>query len=518
MKQSRNLPAVFGLPDEILEEIVAELDQHKDLISFALASRLCAALVIPHHTEYRILRMRHPLPNMWAHLARRADLARNVREVHICERYNYLSPDHYPNTLIDKDIDSAIKNAEESVRIHNICKALSHMHRLQVFTWSWMAVQGQQRPTSHPNHENAILTTVSRLPALEKLHLSGKFALHALSSQMDTSSTTYPVWKIGNLTSLSLHGESWAKLANSKHLCHLLAKSPNLEYLDLPLEFYHLADCKLPKLKKLKLTMQAGAFMGGIDDSRARFLQNHPTIEELSWLPIGMPKLGPDCLPNLRLLRTNQQFIVSLNYPQCTSSSTGLLSPPSTPVTATPAPEPTAIPQQTPRPIESLDVYNLDAQTLLELKCVDKKTLRKLKLHSFGNLSTLHELAVHFPNIEWLSLPSVHQPTDAVHPITITKDDWLDLLPRFPNLQVFRGDGLWCAVNGKKQELHEMLMQITQTCPRLRELDHCDFYDKYEAYRRITLKREGEEGEKVSYTTTKPLPGSVFDVSDGAFD
>lgn len=193
MKQSRNLPAVFGLPDEILEEIVAELDQHKDLISFALASRLCAALVIPHHTEYRILRVRHPLPNMWAHLARRADLARNVREVHICERHNYLSPDHYPNTLIDMNIDSAFTNAEESVRIRNICEALSHMRRLQVFTWSWMDVLGQQRPTSHPNHENAVTTTLSKLPALEKLNLSGKFALHALSSQMDTSSMTYPV-------------------------------------------------------------------------------------------------------------------------------------------------------------------------------------------------------------------------------------------------------------------------------------------------------------------------------------
>jgi len=52
-----------------------------------------------------------------------------------------------------------------------------------------------------------------------------------------------------------------------------------------------------------------------------------------------------------------------------------------------------------------------------------------------------------------------------------------------------------------------MLMKLTQTCPRLRELDHCDFYDKYEAYKRITLKREGEEGEMVSYTVTKPPPG-----------
>lgn len=168
--------------------------------------------------------------------------------------------------------------------------------------------------------------------------------------------------------------------------------------------------------------MQAGASIGidSIDNSRARFLQNHPTIEELNWLPIGMPNLGPDCLPNLRILRTNRQFIVSLNDPEYVSS-TGLLSPPCTPVTAAPAPVPVEPIAARPRPIESLDVYFLDAQTLLELQCVDKKTLRKLKLHSFGNMSTLHELATHFCNIEWLSLPSVHQPPDAVHPIAITK-------------------------------------------------------------------------------------------------
>lgn len=161
----------------------------------------------------------------------------------------------------------------------------------------------------------------------------------------------------------------------------------------------------------------------GIDNSRARFLQNHPTIEELTWLPFAIPKLGPDCLPNLRILCTNRQFVLALNHPEPESPPTGLLSPPCSPVTAAPAPVPVqmiAVPQKL-RPIESLVVHSLDAQALLYLRCVDKKTLRKLKLLSFGNISTLHELATHFPNIEWLHLPSFHLPTSAVHPIAITK-------------------------------------------------------------------------------------------------
>ena len=94
--------------------------------------------------------------------------------------------------------------------------------------------------------------------------------------------------------------------------------------------------------------------------------------------------------------------------------------------------------------------------------------------------------------------------------LTNVQDDWLDLLPRFPKLQVFRGDGLWHAVNGEKQDMHAMLMEITLKCPHLRELDHCDFYNKFEAYKRITFKREGEEEEKVSYTITKPPPRYVY--------
>lgn len=207
------------------------------------------------------------------------------------------------------------------------------------------------------------------------------------------------------------------------------------QHLVLPLEFHHLADCHFPKLKKLKLTLQSGLSMA-MDNSRARFLQNHPTIEELNWLPVGMPSLGADCLPNLRILRTNRQFIVSLDDPECVSSPTGLLSPPCSPVTAAPAPvlaEPTAAPQK-PRPIESLDVHSLDAQTLLELRCVQKKTLRKLKLHSFGDMSILHELAAQFPNIEWLCLPSFYLPTNAIHPVSITKVRFSFCLTRQPTV------------------------------------------------------------------------------------
>ncbi|KDR67690.1 hypothetical protein GALMADRAFT_1072918 [Galerina marginata CBS 339.88] len=519
LKQSTKMPLLLRLPDEILEEIVSELDQHSDLVAFALSSRICAALVIPHHTQYRILRVRRPSPDMWAHLARRADLARNIREVHICERTNLWAADHYPTTLIDNRLDRTIESSEESVRIRNICQALGHMRRLRVFTWSWKDVQGQQRPTSHPTHENAILTAVYQRPMLEHVSLSGKFAMHALHSHIDPHSSMYPVWKLANLRSLSLAGDTWAKIGNSKHICNLLAKSPNLEYLEVPLEFHHLADCRLPKLKHLKLVLQAGSASMGIDRSRSLFLQNHPSIEVLDWSPVGMPCIPPDILPNLKSLRSNRQFIMALNDPDYGASVLNLMTPPSTPVAATiPVPdEPVPAPPMIQRKIENLDVLSMDAQTLLDLKCIEKESLRRLKLHTFGDISTLHEIAKSFPNIEWLSLPAIHLPTDAPHPVRVSKEQWLDILPRFSKLQVFRGPGLWSSVKNDRQAMHETIMDLVQACPRLRVLDRVDKYDELDSLKQIVITREGDQVEHINYGTSRKPDRNPFDVMDGLF-
>ncbi|KIM44771.1 hypothetical protein M413DRAFT_66935 [Hebeloma cylindrosporum] len=512
LKQRNQLPPICQLPDEIIEEIVAELDQHKDLVAFALTSRICAALVIPHHTQYRILRMRSTVPDVWAHLARRADLARNVREVHISEPSNHWALDHYPTTLLDPQLDRNFSNAEESVRIRNICLALSHMHRLHTFTWSWKGVRGDQRPTSNPVHENSILTVVSRHPSLEQLSLNGRFAMHALHASIDTNSLMYPVWRLKDLRSLSLAGDTWAKLGNSKHLCHLLAKSPNLEYLEVPLEFHHLAECKLPKLKKLKLVLQAGGLHVGIDRSRSRFLENHPSIEELDWSPVGIPQLAHDCLPNLKSLRSNRQLIIALNDPDFGSNAIGLMTPPSTPLTATtpvpiePLPAPDLPPPTIVRRIEDLDVHSLDAQTLLDLKFLDRQALRRLKLHTFSDLSTLRDIAATFPKIEWLSLPSNHLPSDAPHPVQVSRDEWLDILPRFSKLQVFRGLGLWKSVKNDRQGMHEIIMNLVEECPHLITLDRINKHNEHDATSQIAIVREGEQGEHIRYQIIKSPP------------
>ncbi|TFK61262.1 hypothetical protein BDN72DRAFT_737787, partial [Pluteus cervinus] len=72
----------WDLPVEITDQILPEIEHHRDLVNFACASQLCSQLAIPRHTEYRVLRLgTSNSAHIWAHLARRPDLARNIREI-----------------------------------------------------------------------------------------------------------------------------------------------------------------------------------------------------------------------------------------------------------------------------------------------------------------------------------------------------------------------------------------------------------------------------------------------------
>ncbi|EDQ98221.1 uncharacterized protein LACBIDRAFT_336163 [Laccaria bicolor S238N-H82] len=123
---------------------------------------------------------------------------------------------------------------------------------------------------------------------------------------------SYPLWNISNLTALCLLGDAWVKSGNAAHVSHMFELSPGLEYLEIPLKFHNLAKCRFPRLKKLKLSLQSGA-TSSIDESRARFLENHPTIEELTWFPSGIPNLAPGSLPILKCLRTSLQVVIALD-------------------------------------------------------------------------------------------------------------------------------------------------------------------------------------------------------------
>ncbi|CAK5268073.1 unnamed protein product [Mycena citricolor] len=449
---------LLGVPQELLDEILSDLE-HSDLVSFALVSHACAALVVPRHTQYRTIRTRHQRHDEWRHLSRRVDLTRNIREVHICEPGNKTASDRVPTTLVENcGAEASMSEVQrENRRIRDMCIALKHMRRLHTFTWTWN-VTPAAAPTISPVHENAVLEVLSRKARLRHLGLMGLFGMHASGILLDPNSAGYPLWRFSNLTSICLRGDAWIKSTNAAHLKQMLERCPNLEYIEMPMEFSALSECTFPELRKLNLYLQSGG-MRSIDPCFVRFLNNHPSIEDLSWLPLGPVYLSPQTLPALRRLRTNIHVV-------------GLLES---------------------RLLESLDVYQLDPATLLGLGNLPVTNIKQLTLHEFGDLETMRELAALFPNLVWLSMPSRYG--------HFTVEDWLDLLPRFTQLQVFRGQGLWAAVTLNMQKMHGVILQLVQACPNLRQLDHSAYNHNRLDSNRITIIREGFMGENPPMST-----------------
>lgn len=131
--------------------------------------------------------------------------------------------------------------------------------------------------------------------------------------------------------------------------------------------------------------------------------------------------------------------------------------------------------------------------------------MEEVTVHSFGDIEELHDLAETFPNIRWLSLPAIHLPSEAAstsgppHPVPWTKEEVLDVLPRFKKLEVFRGGALWRASSSSgasgdvteedKVKMHDTLNFLVQLCPMLREVDHCDWYERREGFKRVVVER-----------------------------
>lgn len=89
------------------------------------------------------------------------------------------------------------------------------------------------------------------------------------------------------------------------------------------------------------------------------------------------------------------------------------------------------------------------------------------------------------------------------------KELWLEILPRFKKLRIFRGSGLWLSVKGNLDEMHQLVLHLAESCPNLRELDHRVWYPKYGAFKRIVIGSEDAAEGIVSYNVTKPQPRSV---------
>jgi hypothetical protein len=403
----------------------------------------------------------------------------------------------------------------------------------------------------------------------------------------------------------------------------MLSRSPNLECLTIPLEFKHLSILLLPNLKRVNLPLLSGSSTD-VDESARVFVENHPGIEELSWYPIGTPRLGRGVLPRLRKLRGNMGLIralaesddreeVQLSQPAIVPAVASQSSQPSTSGLLTvgprkknkrlsvipeaeeaepenvedddgdedddgeatpPAPSPMPLPEEdeheheppspssssvqyapysseasppasqpaspmitisappsTPtslqlsspatsrllRPLESLDIQCLSASALLSLgpKFMDRTALRELLMPNLGSPDELRELARVFKEVRLVHIPGVYLPQEdqSPHPMPLSVDEIVEILPMFEQLEVVRGNALWRAArravaggldemdadgNEVKNKVHEVLGVLARVCPGLKEVDHCDWYERRGGFKRVVVQRTLVEMPKVA--------------------
>lgn len=163
---------------EILDQCLCCIDNHRDLMSFALTCRAKNASVIPRHYQYRLIRLRDQTPQVWAHLARRKDLSVDIRAVHLHDFATLSSPDISPSTLVNECLDGASKHGEEDQRVDNMSLALQNMDGMTEFAWSrhtypYSRLSPSAVATSA--HEDNVFLSLSHCPSLLHLTLLGDF-------------------------------------------------------------------------------------------------------------------------------------------------------------------------------------------------------------------------------------------------------------------------------------------------------------------------------------------------------
>lgn len=271
------------------------------------------------------------------------------------------------------------------------------------------------------------------------------------------------------------------------------------------MEFSLLPHLTFPRLRSLRLPLQSGA-TPAIDQSRADFIAAHPTIEELSWYPIGPVTLPPGALPRIRRLRSGQGVVEALM--EASQPSTESPESESEVPTTDRASESTPAPAR--RKLEYIDTLSLSTPTLLSLSThtLSPTSLLGLRLHTLSSLPELRLLASTFPNLTWLQVPHLYYVADTPREISI--EEWMGILPMFGRLRVFRGAGLWSAVDMEKERMHGVIGELVEKCGRLREMDYWAWCERRGGYRRIVVIREGEgEEERVRYEVRRALPRCV---------
>jgi len=223
-----------------------------------------------------------------------------------------------------------------------------------------------------------------------------------------------------------------------------------------------------PRLRKLHLYLEVGyklhnppPLVGGCDSAILSFLGEHPTIEDLRWYPmLDVTNLPRGLLPSLTRIISSHSF------------ATGLLR------------DPTLMRQ---RAFKFISQISLGPNTLQLLGMINGSQLEEIHIWRFDGIDDVKRLAVLFPNIKALEIPSLGIPSRnndytlvgnlvKIYYVTLIKphqDDCIDCLASFPALESVRDCTVWLAIHSRGVvEKSSLTRELTTKCPKLKRLNH----------------------------------------------
>ncbi|TFK64271.1 hypothetical protein BDN72DRAFT_278309 [Pluteus cervinus] len=291
------------LATELLEEIFSQIDSPRDLLNLAIAygRPSLTSQIIPRHTEYRDLRADMTTPEVWAHLARRPDLTKNIRSIHGAHS-PILGTTHggQPFTLMDEHDCNARKQRREET-IKNMTLALRSMTHLKIFLCAFPA-------------NPSILRELSRMATLEQLNG------FILSPGRPPTNIQHVVldWNLPKLKDLQVKSFRNTDIPNLP-MSQLLRQSgvslQRLTISELCLNDVAL-DVHLPSLSYLKITHDGHLVNPppNLVQNIVTFLARHSSINDLAWnRKYGQITFPRHVLPNLKMLRASTKVLRALD-------------------------------------------------------------------------------------------------------------------------------------------------------------------------------------------------------------
>ncbi|TFK64760.1 hypothetical protein BDN72DRAFT_846285 [Pluteus cervinus] len=479
------------LSPELLEHILNWVEHRRDLISFACVSKMCKEFVIPRHTEYRVLRLSggRDWVTTWNHLTRRLDLVSNFRTIHFVSMDNAAHRGGFrvPSTWEEK-VDQARKihlrnwKAEHIMKqIEAICEVMERVEMLHTFIW--------ERLPGHTvigGDEKRLLGLVAQKPTLRRLELSDEWGLEGLFVSLED--IQHPIWHMAHLESLVIgyHDDEELLTQDENFGMWVQSMSSTLTFLSIPEEIFvaHCDNFRLPSLTNLLLPTATDS-----DETPpsviVAFLESHPHIEELSWMPRKSTKLASGCLPNLQKLACSPEFFLALD----SADDQPLI----------------------PRRIEELGITwrgkrgaRIGVKRMVGSQCFDHTCLKRLRFERWAADSFEDHLllAKTFPNIRRLNLRWRLKDSED----NLSKEQWIELLSSFSTLEAFLGDEL---INSREPtelsepEICQVVRNLAPQCPKLRQIAHhavvgAEAASPNDVYTKITIIKEEPQGETLT--------------------